>query len=138
VLLSLFPFSWSTYLFIDLLFVSFFAGSSSLLLSFLNFSSVSPLSLSSHLNHSPFICSFLYLIFTLSSLSLPSLATSLNFFCVFLSSFVKSSSIYILSRFLSFNLLLFSIMFFFCSQIFLILLIYFKCFFYVHFYPYLP
>jgi hypothetical protein len=39
---------------------------------------------------------------------------------------------YILSPFLSFNLLLFSIMFFF------FIFIYFKCFPYVHFHPYLP
>jgi hypothetical protein len=64
-----------------------------------NFSSVSPLSLSSHLNHSPFLCIFLYPIFTLFPLLLSYLANSLNFFCVSLSSFVKSSSIYILSSF---------------------------------------
>jgi hypothetical protein len=79
------------------------------------FSSVSLLSHLIYVNHSPFICVFLYSIVTLLLLSLSSLDTSLNFFFLFLSSFV----IYvILSPFLSLNLLLFSIMFFFfCSQL---------------------
>jgi hypothetical protein len=73
--------------------------------------------LSPQINYSPFICIFLDPIFTFFPLSLSSLASSLNFFCVFLCSFVKSSFIYVLSPFLSFNLLLLSIMFFFCSQL---------------------
>jgi hypothetical protein len=53
------------------------------------------------------MCIFLYPVFTLFLLSFSSLATFLNFFCIFLSSFLS---------FLSFNLLLFSIIFFFCYQ----------------------
>jgi hypothetical protein len=97
-LLSYLSVSLSLYLFIHLLLVHFLTGSfsSSLLLPeiFLQFL----LSLSSHLNHSQFICIFLYPIFTLFPLSLSSLANSLNFFCVSLSSFVKSLSIYRVSQ----------------------------------------
>jgi hypothetical protein len=91
-LLSYFSVSLSLYLFIHLLLVHFLAESSSSS----KFSSVSPVS---YLNQFLFICIFLYPIFTLFPLSLSSLANSLNFFCVSLSSFVKSSSIYILSPF---------------------------------------
>jgi hypothetical protein len=115
VLLFRFPFSSSMYLFIHLLFVPFLAGSSSLLLlqiflQFLLF--LIPYKLFPLYQYLPVSYFHPFPIIYLSSL-----ATSLNFFCVFLSSFVKSSSIYILSSFLSFNLLLFSILFFFCSQL---------------------
>jgi hypothetical protein len=106
-----FSFCLSIYLFIHLLFIPFLADSSSLLFLLLFFFFFNFSSLSSHINYYPFIGSFLYPIFTLFPLSLSSLATFLNFFCVFLSSFVKSSP------FLSFHLLLFSIIFFFCSQL---------------------
>jgi hypothetical protein len=115
-LLSYFSVSLSVYLFIHLLLVHFLAESSSysllLLANFLQFL----LSLIPSKPVPGFICIFLYPIFTIFPLSLSSLANSLNFFCVSLSSFVKSSSIYILSPFFSFNLLLLSIMFF-CSQL---------------------
>jgi hypothetical protein len=68
--------------------------------------------------YKPFPVYLLYLLgfyFHPFPLSLSSLATSLNFFCVLLSSFVKSSSIYF-SPFLS-QLTLISIMFFFCSEL---------------------
>jgi hypothetical protein len=76
--------------FIHLFFIPFLAGLSSLLLSFYYKFFFSFSSLSSDINHSPFICIFLYPIFTLFPLSLSSLATSLNFLSVFLCSTVKS------------------------------------------------
>jgi hypothetical protein len=98
-LLSYFSVSLSVYLFIHLLLVHFLAESSSysllLLANFLQFL----LSLIPSKPVPGFICIFLYPIFTIFPLSLSSLANSLNFFCVSLSSFVKSSSIYILSPF---------------------------------------
>jgi hypothetical protein len=91
--------SLSLYLFIHLLLVHFLAGSSSysllLLENFLQF-------LLSLILSKP-VPVYLYFpvsyFHPFSFISLSSLANSLNFFCVSLSSFVKSSSIYILSPF---------------------------------------
>jgi hypothetical protein len=84
---STFFFTFSLYLFSPVRLPFFSPSSKNISLIF------SVFSLSSYINHYPFICIFLYSISTLLPLSLFSLATSLNFFCVFvLFSFLRLSN----------------------------------------------